>query len=79
MNQHQPLLHAISHALKRVEIPRQVESEKFFTADRTVRMDIVVRKGVLQDAPNWERRDKCILLDVTHSDPQAQTPARRKH
>ena len=79
LNQHQPLLHAISHALKRVEIPHQVESEKFFTADRTVRMDIVVRKGVLQDAPNWERRDKCILLDVTHSDPQAQTPARRKH
>ena len=35
-------------------------------------MDIVIRRGSLRDAPNREYRDKSILLDVTHADPQAQ-------
>ena len=34
-------------------------------------MDIVVRKD-LRSAPNPEHRDKSILVDVTHADPQAQ-------
>ena len=35
-------------------------------------MDIVVRRGGLRGAPNREYREKAILLDVTHEDPQAQ-------
>ena len=39
-------------------------------------MDIVIRRGSLRDAPNREYRDKSILLDVTHADPQAQVHLR---
>ena len=39
-------------------------------------MDIVIRRGSLRDAPNREYRDKSILLDVTHADPQAQVHPR---
>ena len=35
-------------------------------------MDIVISRGSLRDAPNREYRDKSILRDVTHADPQAQ-------
>ena len=72
VNQHQPLVHAISRTLKRLGIRHQVESGEPFTADRNLRMDIVVRRGGLRDAPNREYREKSILLDVTHADPQAQ-------
>ena len=37
-----------------------------------MRIDIVARRGRLRDAPNREYREKYILLDVTHADPQAQ-------
>ena len=57
VNQHQPLLHAISRTLKRLRIPHQVESGEPFTAERNLRMDIVIRRGSLQDAPNREYRD----------------------
>ena len=67
VNQHQPLLHAISRTLKRLGIPHQVESGEAFTAERNLRMDIVVRRGGLSDAPNREYREKSILLDVTHA------------
>ena len=40
-------------------------------------MDIVIiSRGGLRDAPNWEYRDKSILLNVTHADPQAQVHLR---
>ena len=39
-------------------------------------MDIVKRIGGLPDASNREYRDKSILLDVTHPDPQAQVHLR---
>ena len=39
-------------------------------------MDIVVRSGGLRDAPKPEYRDKSILVDVTHADPQAQVRLR---
>ena len=39
-------------------------------------MDIVIRRGNLRDDPNREYRDKSILLDVTHADPQAQVNLR---
>ena len=48
VNQHQPLLHAISRTVKRLGVPRQVESGEPFTADRNLWMDIVVRRGSLQ-------------------------------
>ena len=39
-------------------------------------MDIVIRRGSLRDAPNLEYRDKSVLLDVNHADPQAQVHLR---
>ena len=39
-------------------------------------MDIVVRRGGLRNAPNPEYRDKSVLVDVTHADPQAQVHLR---
>ena len=39
-------------------------------------MNIVVRRGGLRDAQNREYREKSILLDVTHADPQAQVQLR---
>ena len=48
-----------------------MESGESFTADRNLRMDIIVRRGGLPDSPNREYRDKSIVLDVTISDPQA--------
>ena len=76
LNQHQPLLHAISRTLKRLGISRQVESGEPFTAERNLRMDIVIGRGSLRDAPNREYRDKSILLHVSHADPQAQVHLR---
>ena len=75
VNQHQPLLHAISRTLKRLGAPHQVENGEPFTADRKLRMDKVVRRGGLRNAPNPEYRDQyrdqSILVGVTHGDPQA--------
>ena len=69
VNQYQPLVHAMSRALKRLGIRHQAESGEPFSADRTLRTDIVVRRGGLRDAPNREYREKSILLDVTHAEP----------
>ena len=78
VNQHQSLLRGISHMLKRLGIPHQLESERPFTADRSLKMDIVVRTGGLRDAPNRDYRDKSITgtsaCDWTSS---AQTRKRR--
>ena len=68
VNQHQPLLYAISRIFKRLGVPHQVESGEPFTADRNLRMDIVVRIGGLRNAPNPEYGDESILVDVTHAD-----------
>ena len=48
-----------------------MEIGEAFTASRNLRMDIVVRRGGLRDAPNREYREKPILLEVTHVDLQA--------
>ena len=74
---HNTLLHVISRTLKRLGIPHQVKSSEPFTAGKNLRMDIVVSRGGLRDAPNREYREKSILLDVTHADPQAQVHLRR--
>ena len=54
VNQHQPLLHAIVRALKRLGNPHQVESGESFHADRNLRMDIAIRREGLRDAPSGE-------------------------
>ena len=74
VNQHQPLLHAISRTPKRLGFPRQVESDEPFTADKNLRIDIVVRRGDLRDAPNRVHsagRHPCRPT-------RAGTPARRQ-
>ena len=73
VNQHQPLVHAMSRTLKRLGIRHQVESaEPFTTVDRNLRMDIAVRRGGFRNPPNREYREKSMLLVVAHVDPQAQ-------
>eukprot|EP00904_Undaria_pinnatifida_P007452 jgi/Undpi1/3837/HiC_scaffold_16.g07206.m1 len=71
VNQHQPLVHALSRTLKSMSVRHQVESGAPFHADRDLRMDIVIEAGGLRDATAPEYRDKSILLDVTYADPQA--------
>ena len=71
VNQHQPLVHALSRTLKSMSVRHQMESGAPFHADRDLRMDIVIEAGGLRDATASEYRDKSILLDVTYADPQA--------
>ena len=77
VNQHQQLPHAISRTLKRLGILHQVESVEPFTADRNLRMDIIIRRGGLRDASNREYTNKSILLNVNHADPQVQAQVRQ--
>ena len=70
-NQHQPLVHERSRAIKRMSIRHQVESGDPFNAERDLRMDIVIEMEGLRDATAAEYRNKAILLDVTYADPQA--------
>ena len=59
--------------LKRLGIRHQEESGEPFTADRNLRIGIVVRRGGLGDAPIRDCREKSILLGgVTCVEPQAQ-------
>ena len=69
VNQHQPLVHALSRTLESMSIRHQVKSRAPFHADRDLRMYIVIEAGGLRDATASEYRDKSILLDVTHADP----------
>ena len=69
VNQHQPLVHALSRTFK-LSIHHQVESGAPFNADGNLRMDILNERGGLRVATaSSEYRDKAILLDVTHADP----------
>ena len=47
-----------------------------FTGDQNLSMDIVVRTWALSNASSVKYRNKGILLDVTHADPQAQVHLR---
>ena len=47
VNQHQPLVHALSCTLKSLSIRHQVESGTPFHANRGLRMDIVIEAGGL--------------------------------
>ena len=72
VNQHQPLVHALSRIFKRMPIHQQVESGAPVNAGRNLRMDIVIEKGGLRDPTSSEYRNKAIRLDFTHADPQAR-------
>ena len=50
LNQHEPLVQAISRLLKRMPVSHQVESGAPFNADSDLRMDIVIERGGLRDA-----------------------------
>lgn len=77
MDQHQPLLQAISRILRRLRIPHQAESGDLFTADRNLRVDIVYhRTRGLRDAkkPGVPRQGHPAKME-THADPQAPVDA----
>jgi len=76
VNQHEPLKRALSSVLNSLSIKHDLESGAPFTTERNLSMDIVVRRGALRDASSPEYRNKGILLDVTHADPQAQVHLR---
>ena len=71
VNQHQPLVHAASHFLKRMSVCHQVESGASFNADRGLRVDIVIERRGFRDASASNFRRKSILIDVTYANPQA--------
>ena len=71
-NQHQPLLRAISRALKPPGMPCQVESGEPFTADNNLRVESIVYIGGFRCAPIQEYRNKSILLFFIIADSQAQ-------
>ena len=71
MNQHQPLVHALSRTLKIMPIRHQAESGAPLHANRDLCMDIVIETGGRRDATASEYRNTAILLDVTYADPQA--------
>ena len=73
---HEPLKYAISNALNGIGVKHDVESGAPFTGERNLSMDIVVRPGALRNASSSVSRNKGILLDVTHADPQAQVHLR---
>eukprot|EP00903_Cladosiphon_okamuranus_P011862 g11143.t1 len=50
-----------------------IPAHQLVARERNLSMDIVIRPGALINAPSSEYRNKGILLDVTHADPQAQS------
>ena len=78
VNQHQPLLHAISGTLKRLGIPHQVESGEPFTGERNLRMNIVIRRGSLRDAPTWNIGTSPSAGRLPCRPASTGTPARRQ-
>ena len=71
VNQHQPLIHALSRELRRHRIRHVVEDGSPFTRDRNLRMDITVVAGELRNASNGAYIHKGLLVDGTFADPQA--------
>ena len=71
VNQHQPLVYALSRIFKRMSILHQVENGARFNADMDLRIDNLIERGGLRDATSSDCRNKAILLDVTNADPQA--------
>ena len=69
-------MHALPRTFKRLSIRHQVESGAPFNADRSLRINIVNERGGLRDATSSEYRNKAILVDVTHADPQARVHMR---
>ncbi|CAB1101457.1 ABC [Ectocarpus sp. CCAP 1310/34] len=78
VNMHEPLKYALSRALNGLRVKHDVESGAPFTGERNLSMDIVIRPGALTNASSPGYRNKGILLDVTHADPQAQVTISRR-
>ncbi|CAB1116596.1 unnamed protein product [Ectocarpus sp. CCAP 1310/34] len=78
VNMHEPLKYALSRALNGLRVKHDVESGAPFTGERNLSMDIVIRPGALTNASSPGYRNKGILLDVTHADPQAQVAISRR-
>ena len=76
VNMHEPLKYALSRALRGLRVQHDVGSGAPFTGDRNMSMDIAVRPGALANATSQEYREKGVLLDFTHADPQAQVHLR---
>ena len=76
VNMHEPLKYALSRALNGLRVKHDVESGAPFTGEQNLSMDIVTRPGALSNSSSAEYRNKGILLDVTHADPQAQVHLR---
>ena len=62
---------AVAH-LQRLSIRHHVENGAPFNSDRNLSMDIMIERGGLRDATSTQYRNKAILLDVVHADPQAR-------
>ena len=73
---HEPLKYALSRALNGLRVKHDVESGAPLKGAQNLSMDIVVRTGALPNALSAEHRNKGMLLDVTHADPQAQVHSR---
>ena len=58
VNQHQPLVHALSRTFKSMSIRYQVESGAPFHANRDFLLDNVIAAGGLQDVTASEHRNK---------------------
>ena len=64
VNQHQPLVRATSHFVKRMSVRHQVESGVPFNADMGPRMDIVIKRGGHRDASTSAFRHKILFIGV---------------
>ena len=65
VNQHQPLVHALSRTFKSMSIRHQAESGAPFHINRDFRMDIVIEAGGLRDTTASEYRNKAMVLDTS--------------
>ena len=75
VNMHESL-NQVLRTIESTKWPSGVESGAPFTGDQNLSMGIVIRTGALANASSPEYRNKRILLDVTHADPQAQVHLR---
>ena len=64
VNQHEPLVHALSCTFKSMPFCHQVESGTIFRANMDFRLDVVIQAGGLQDDTTSECRNKAISLHV---------------
>ena len=67
VKRHQQLFDTISRNVEGLGVSNQVKSGEPFSADRNLRINILVRRG-LRNAPKPDNMDKRIILDRAHAD-----------